>query len=140
MAQDVLLGQIQNKVRNLEVPVSITLWDGRRVGTADGADVDVMIRSPKVLTALVHPSMGKLARHYVEQQLDLKGEPRQIMRLGEALSGTPSLRRERRFLWALARCAAGVFVRLFPPCGRHARYGPGAEARSHLSQADAETR
>jgi len=89
MEQDTLLGRIENKMRDLQMPVSITLWDGRRVATDGAADVDVTIHSPKVLTSLIHPSMGKLARHYVEQQLDLKGEPRQIIRLGEALSGSP---------------------------------------------------
>jgi len=122
MAQDVLLGQIQNKMRDLEVPVSITLWDGRRVGTADRADVDVMIRSPKVLTALVHPSMGKLARHYVEQQLDLKGEPRQIMRLGEALSGTPGP-------------GAGTSVRLWKWIG-HTRVFDRKAIRHHYDVSD----
>jgi cyclopropane-fatty-acyl-phospholipid synthase len=47
------------------------------------------VRSPVVLASLVHPTMGKLARHYVEQQLDVEGEARQILRVSEALSSTP---------------------------------------------------
>ncbi|MGZ8153732.1 MAG: class I SAM-dependent methyltransferase [Burkholderiales bacterium] len=88
---DVLLGRIENKMRELEVPVSITLWDGRRLTPAAQPGVNVTIRSPKVLASLVHPTLGKLARHYVEQQLDVDGEPRQIIRIGEALSGSPGM-------------------------------------------------
>jgi cyclopropane-fatty-acyl-phospholipid synthase len=89
MEQGALLGRIEEKMRELRLPVAITLWDGRRVAPSGNPGVNVTIRSPKVLASLVHPTMGKLARHYVEHELDLEGEPRQIIRLGEALSGTP---------------------------------------------------
>jgi cyclopropane-fatty-acyl-phospholipid synthase len=85
-----LLGRIEERMRELRVPVAITLWDGRRLEPAGKPDVNVTIRSPKVLASLVNPTMGKLARHYVEDELDLEGEPRQIIRLGEALSDSPS--------------------------------------------------
>jgi cyclopropane-fatty-acyl-phospholipid synthase len=91
MEQGALLGYIENRMRDLRLPVAITLWDGRRLQTAGSPDVNVTIRSPKVLGSLVRPTMGKLARHYVEDELDVEGEPRQIIRLGEALSGSPGV-------------------------------------------------
>jgi cyclopropane-fatty-acyl-phospholipid synthase len=42
-----------------------------------------------VLHSLVRPTLGRLARHYVEEQIDLEGDPRELTRLGEALSGAP---------------------------------------------------
>ncbi len=91
MEQGALLGRIEERMRELRLPIAITLWDGRRVETAGNADVNVTIRSPRVLASLVNPTLGKLARHYVEHDLDLEGEPRQIIRLGEALTGTPGV-------------------------------------------------
>jgi cyclopropane-fatty-acyl-phospholipid synthase len=91
MEQGALLGHIEERLRDLRLPVAITLWDGTRLEPAANPDVNVTIRSPKVLASLVRPTMGKLARHYVEDELDLEGEPRQIIRLGEALTGTPGV-------------------------------------------------
>jgi cyclopropane-fatty-acyl-phospholipid synthase len=91
MQQDgLLLGQIEQRLRQIDVPLSITLWNGQRLAAAEHPAVSVTVRSPQVLAALASPSMGKLARHYVEEQLDIEGEPRTILRLGEALAGSPS--------------------------------------------------
>jgi cyclopropane-fatty-acyl-phospholipid synthase len=91
MEQGALLGRIEDKLRELRLPIAITLWDGRRLEAGGGVDVNVTIRSPKVLASLMTPTMGKLARHYVEHELDLEGEPRQIIRLGEALAESPGV-------------------------------------------------
>ena len=85
-----LLGRIEQRLRDLDVPLSITLWNGQRLAPKDPPQVSVTIRSPKVLASLVHPTMGKLARYYVEEDLDVEGEARQVIRVSEALSGTPA--------------------------------------------------
>jgi cyclopropane-fatty-acyl-phospholipid synthase len=91
MAQDsALLTQIEQRIRALQVPLAITLWNGRRVSTAPEAAVNVTIRSPRVLASFIRPTMGKLARYYVEEDLDVEGETREVIRLSEALSGTPA--------------------------------------------------
>src|ERR1700761_2699395 len=84
-----LLGRVEQRMRALDLPLSITLWNGRRIEPNGAADVQLAVRSPKVLASLVRPTMGKLARYYVEQDLDVEGETRQVIRLSEALSGTP---------------------------------------------------
>jgi cyclopropane-fatty-acyl-phospholipid synthase len=61
------------------------------VAATDDADVNVTVRSPKVLASLIRPTMGKLARYYVEEDLDVEGEARQVIRVSEALSGTPGM-------------------------------------------------
>ena len=157
--QDAMLGRLEMRLRELDVPLSITLWNGRQLAPKATPEVSVTVRSPAVLAALVHPTLGKLARHYVEQHLDIEGEARQIIRVGEALSGAPlqsrggtsllrkwightrlfdskavpvSLRCRRRFLRTVARSAARLFMRVFSARRRHARSRAGAEARSHL--------
>jgi cyclopropane-fatty-acyl-phospholipid synthase len=83
---DTMLGRIEQRLRDLGVPLSITLWNGRRLAAVETPGVSVTVRSPQVLASLVHPTMGKLAKHYVEQQLDVEGEARQILRVTEALA------------------------------------------------------
>jgi cyclopropane-fatty-acyl-phospholipid synthase len=86
---DALLGQVEKRLRDLDLPLSITFWNGRRVAATAGSPVNVTVRSPKVLPSLVRPTMGRLARHYVEQELDVEGDAREILRVGEGLAGSP---------------------------------------------------
>ena len=84
-----LLGRIEQRLRDLDVPLAITLWNGQRLGPKDPLPVSVTVRSPKVLASFVRPTMGKLARYYVEEDLDVEGEARQVIRVTEALSVSP---------------------------------------------------
>ena len=91
MAQDnALLGRIEQRIRELDVPLGVTLWNGQRVTAALEPAVNVTIRSPRALASFVRPTMGKLARYYVEEDLDVEGETRQVIRVSEALSGAPA--------------------------------------------------
>jgi cyclopropane-fatty-acyl-phospholipid synthase len=103
MQQDnALIGRIERRIRDLEVPLAITLWNGRRVAPREAPQVSVTVRSRKVLASLVNPTMGKLARYYVEEDLDVEGEARQVIRVSEALSGvasTPSATAARLRKW-----------------------------------------
>lgn len=86
---DAVLGQVEKRLRDLDLPLSITFWNGRRVASDASAPVNVTVRSPKVLPSLVRPTMGRLARHYVEQELDVEGDAREILRVTEGLAGSP---------------------------------------------------
>lgn len=86
-----LLGQIERRIRDLDVPLAITLWNGQRVSPVDDAPVKVTVRSPKALASLAKPTMGKLARYYVEEDLDVEGDARQVIKVSEALSSVPTL-------------------------------------------------
>jgi cyclopropane-fatty-acyl-phospholipid synthase len=91
MQQDnALLGRIERRLRDLDVPLAITLWNGQQLVPKEPPRVSVTVRSPKVLASLIHPTMGKLARYYVEEDLDVEGEARQVIRVSEALSGEPA--------------------------------------------------
>src|SRR5689334_5495825 len=86
---DMMVGQVEKRLSELEVPLSVTFWNGRQVMPAEPPKVSVTVRSPQVLTSLLRPTMGKLARHYVEQQIDVDGDTREILRVTESLSGSP---------------------------------------------------
>jgi len=81
-----LAGRIEQRIRALGLPVAVTLWDGRSATPSAPPLVKFSVRSPKALAALADASMGRLARHYVEQELDVEGDVRDIVRMGEALS------------------------------------------------------
>ncbi len=87
--EDRLLGQFERRIRELKVPLGVTWWNGRTIAPAGMARVNVTVRSPLALAALLKPTMGTLARQYVEEHLDVDGDPREITRIGEALAGTP---------------------------------------------------
>lgn len=81
-----LAGRIEQRIRALGLPVAVTLWDGRSATPSAPPLVKFSVRSPKALAAFADASMGRLARHYVEQELDVEGDVRDIVRMGEALS------------------------------------------------------
>src|SRR5438309_1547729 len=87
---DAMLGRVEKLLSDLEVPLSITFWNGRQVLPTEPPKVSVTVRSPQVLTSLLRPTMGKLAKHYVEQHLDVDGDTREILRVTESLSGSPA--------------------------------------------------
>ena len=68
---DGVLGRLERRIRELDVPVAIKLWNGCEVAARETPRVRVTVRSPAVLPELVRPTMGNLARHYVEQRLDI---------------------------------------------------------------------
>ncbi|MBX9810798.1 MAG: class I SAM-dependent methyltransferase [Burkholderiales bacterium] len=91
MMETRLLGRFEQRLRELGLPLGVTLWNGRSVMPPVPPRVRVTVRSPKVLASLVNPSMGKLARHYVEQELDVEGDARELVRMSETLSVVPVL-------------------------------------------------
>jgi len=80
-----MLNLVERKLRYLVLPLSINFWDERELRLDNPFKVKLSLRSPHVLSSLVKPSLGKLAKNYVEQQIDLEGNIRDIIRLGEAL-------------------------------------------------------
>ncbi len=85
-----LFSRVEQRLRDLGLPLGVTLWNGRSLIAPQTPCLQVTLRSPKALASLVNPSMGKLARHYVEQELDVDGDARELVRITEALSQTPA--------------------------------------------------
>lgn len=93
-----LFARFEQRVRELGLPLGVTLWNGQTVTPSVPLRVKVTVRSPRALASLIRPSMGKLARHYVEQELDLEGDARELLRIGEALISAPVQQRDKSFL------------------------------------------
>lgn len=95
LSQQRLVERFETRLRSLRLPVAVTWWDGRTATADTDTRIGLKVRDPRVLHSLVKPTLGRLARHYVEEQIDLDGDPRELTRVGEALSGTPNGARHR---------------------------------------------
>lgn len=94
-----LISRIERRLEESGLPVSVRLWDGSQIGTRREAPVRFTVNGPSVLAAFTKPSMGRLARAYVEQQIDVEGAARDAVRVAAALCNAPqAVRRGRRLL------------------------------------------
>ncbi|MBI3576288.1 MAG: class I SAM-dependent methyltransferase [Gammaproteobacteria bacterium] len=82
---------VEQRLGGQDLPVAIELWDGQSLALSASPKVKVKLRSPRALLSLVQPTLGKLARYYVEQEIDLTGHTRDIIGLGESLCGAAGL-------------------------------------------------
>lgn len=98
MLQDRLFKQIEERVQRLKLPLSVTLWNGRTLCTDTPAQVVLRVRTLKALAALARPTLGNLARYYVENQLDVGGAVRDVVRLAETLSKAPVIAGRKKVL------------------------------------------
>lgn len=94
-----LFGRVEQRLRDLGLPLGVTLWNGQSLMPQQAPRLKVTVRSLKALASLVNPSMGKLARHYVEQELDVEGDARELVRMSEALSETSAAEHGANFHW-----------------------------------------
>ena len=80
-----MVGMLEERLRRLRLPLSLTLWNGRTIQSGDSPELRLTVRSPQALVSLIKPSLGKIARSYVEGDLDLDGDIRKSVRIGEQL-------------------------------------------------------
>ncbi len=84
MFSALLQSQIQKSLTGLPVSVS---WNGERLAGDADAKVAILVKDAKVLTVLAKPTLGGLARAYVEGWVDLQGKAQDILALGQAYCG-----------------------------------------------------
>ncbi len=85
MLDKLLVSQVKRRVEASGLPLMVELWNGEQVGDATNSLVRVRLHQPSGLKALADPSLGALARAYVEGDLDLEGNVRDILALGDRL-------------------------------------------------------
>ncbi|MGA7949596.1 MAG: cyclopropane-fatty-acyl-phospholipid synthase family protein [Thiobacillaceae bacterium] len=102
MLDGLLIRQVHNRLGSSGLPLALTLWNGQELASAIPAKVRLTLHSPRVLKVLARPTLGDLARAYVEGELGIEGDARDILRLGENLcndcSGT-SVRGTEAWKW-----------------------------------------
>ncbi len=83
MFQNRLLGVVEKHLQGL--PVEVALWNGATLRGASSPRISIGVHNPKALLGLSHFNLGKLAQYYVEQQIDLDGDLRDIVTEGVAM-------------------------------------------------------
>ncbi|HKA42950.1 MAG TPA: class I SAM-dependent methyltransferase [Burkholderiales bacterium] len=108
MLSSLRIDQFERRLQESGLSLRVRLWNGTTVGAAQEARVQITVKTPAAVAALVKPSLGKFARNYVEQMLDVEGAARDVLRIVEALCGDPQIEAQRS-------------GRLLPPWIRHTR-------------------
>jgi len=85
MLDQLLVHRVRRRVETSGLPFVVELWNGEQVGTSADAAVRVRLHQAASLKAMANPSLGTLARAYVEGALDLEGDVRDILALGDRL-------------------------------------------------------
>jgi cyclopropane-fatty-acyl-phospholipid synthase len=85
MLHSQMIKLVESRLRRHELPVSLELWNGMSLQLTDSPAVTLRVNEPSALFSLAKPSLGKLARSYVERKIDLAGTTRDIIQLGESL-------------------------------------------------------
>jgi cyclopropane-fatty-acyl-phospholipid synthase len=95
MFQSLLLSRFERRLSAARLPLAVRLWDGTTLAPAGAAQATLTVKSPLALTELANPTMGGLARSYVEQHIDIDGAAREVVRMAEALCDTPMMVRDQ---------------------------------------------
>jgi len=84
-SEDRLVGLVESHIKRLPVGINLRLWSGRTISSAPDAPVTLTVHTPQALLDLSKPNLGRLAEAYVEGQIDLEGDLRDVLSLGEKL-------------------------------------------------------
>jgi cyclopropane-fatty-acyl-phospholipid synthase len=102
-----VVGLVEERLKQVQAPVNLRLWDGQLIRAQQQAPVTLTIKSPQALTRLASPSLGQLAKSYVEGDIDLEGNFRDVLQAGEQFvsgrHGVYSPRRDRWRWWRHSR-------------------------------------
>jgi cyclopropane-fatty-acyl-phospholipid synthase len=82
-----ILSHFERRLKAGAVPLAMRFWNGTTVVGHEPPALTVVVKTPQAISALTDPTMGGLARCYVEEQIDVEGNARDILRIGEAFSG-----------------------------------------------------
>ena len=80
-----VLSMVERRLRDAEAPFNLRLWNGKGFSPAAPSPVTLTVNSRQALINLARPSLGKLAKSYVEGEIDLEGNFRDVLRVGESL-------------------------------------------------------
>ncbi|MDQ3196852.1 MAG: cyclopropane-fatty-acyl-phospholipid synthase family protein [Pseudomonadota bacterium] len=82
-----ILQSLEQRLRRLDLPISVNLWNGASIAAPQPSRMSITLRTPGALWALIRPTFGKIAARYVEEEIDFDGNTREMVRLAAALCG-----------------------------------------------------
>ena len=78
---------IASRYAGRDLPVAVVLPDGARVPLSPEPELDIIARTFDGLKALAAPAMGRLARAYVNNDVDFTGSARRALAIAESMVG-----------------------------------------------------
>ena len=95
---------IANRYGGRDLPVILVLPDGGRVPLSSATETEIIVRTWRALKALASPELGRLARAYVQNEIDFTGGARRILDITDAMVGSvahghESARARWRMFW-----------------------------------------
>ncbi len=90
MLTDTIIGAVEGKLRQYQLPLAVNCWNERTIAGATPVQATLDLRSPRLLPLLARPSLSKLAESYVEEEIDLRGKMRDVVNLLLPLAGPSS--------------------------------------------------
>ncbi|CAG4883652.1 putative fatty acid methyltransferase [Georgfuchsia toluolica] len=94
--------QAIKRLDSRKLPLRVIFWDEVEYVPKVPEKVLLRLHSPEAVRALATPTLGSLARAYVEQKFDLEGDIRHILDIGEELCDAATARDPRgsaTFAW-----------------------------------------
>ncbi len=82
-----LLSRFEQRLRGMNLPVNVEFWTGKRMSLGDFAKVKLVLRRPAALMALANPGLGKIARAYVDGDIDIDCDIHELVEFAESLCG-----------------------------------------------------
>jgi cyclopropane-fatty-acyl-phospholipid synthase len=100
MLESRMIGMLEGRLKRAGLPINMTLWNGNTIRSGVDVQLNLTVKSPQALMSLANPSLGSIAKAYVEGQLDIEGDIRNTIRIGEDLvSGDSSTYGSRTKVW-----------------------------------------
>lgn len=91
-----MINEIEHRLSRLGLPVAVSLWDGSTFSSRAPPRIHLTLKSPTAISSLVRPSLGKIAKAYVEGQIDIEGDVQETMQIGERLVSEHASTYQRR--------------------------------------------
>ncbi len=85
-----LLTRLGKNLISKQLPLRVRLWDGSAIDLGPNPTVVMSFKSMGAAMILLRPTMDRLAKAYVEGQIDLDGPLADLMQIAEALNGEES--------------------------------------------------
>ena len=78
--------QLPSVLQGLQLPLRIRLWDGQQFELGPEPQVTIMVKDPKLVADLAHPSFDLFGSAFVEGRLELEGPISEAVRIGDELT------------------------------------------------------
>ncbi len=81
-----MFGQLPPALQNLHLPLRLKLWDGNQFDLGPDPQVTLLIKEPRLIGELAHPSLDSLGSAFVDGKLELEGDIGEAVRMCDELS------------------------------------------------------